>query len=53
VLAIIVIKCLYPGVTPSDAADIIVPHHARSPMPAAGNGPSPTAGPQPGPIGLQ
>jgi glycerol uptake facilitator-like aquaporin len=53
VLAIIVIKCLYPGVTPSDAADIIVPHQARSPMPDAGKGPSPTAGPKVDTIGLQ
>jgi hypothetical protein len=26
-LAIAVIKTLYPGVTPAEAADIILPHH--------------------------
>ena len=26
-LAFVVIKVLYPGVTPAEAADVIVPHH--------------------------
>src|SRR3984893_1659526 len=43
-LAIPVIKTLYPGVTPADAADIIVPHHqdrAGPPVRAAQHGASP------------
>ena len=43
-LAIAVIKTLYPGVTPADAADIIVPHHedrAGPPVRAAQHGASP------------
>ena len=53
VLALIVIKCLYPGVTPNEAADVIVPHDARSSLPAPGNGPSPSTEPQTGSIGMQ
>jgi len=30
VLAFVVIKSLYPGVTPAEASDIIFPHHSRS-----------------------
>ena len=30
VLAFVVIKSLYPGVTPAEASDIIFPHHGRS-----------------------
>jgi arsenate reductase len=30
VLAVVVIKSLYPGVTPAEASDIIFPHHLRS-----------------------
>jgi len=30
VLAFVVIKSLYPGVTPAEASDIIFPHHVRS-----------------------
>jgi hypothetical protein len=30
VLAVGVIKALYPAITPADAADIIVPHHDRA-----------------------
>ena len=32
-LAIVVIRALYPGVTPAEAADIIVPHHRDWPGP--------------------
>ena len=38
-LAVAVIKALYPGITPAEAADIIVPHHrdwpGATPRPAA------------------
>lgn len=44
-LAFVVIKCLYPGVTPSEAADIIFPHHAESDLRAGGNGISPGVAP--------
>jgi len=30
VLAFVVIKALYPGVTPAEASDIIFPHHLES-----------------------
>src|SRR6266704_2516403 len=53
VLAAGVIKALYPGVTPVDAADIIVPHHGhagRAPARAAHDGVSPSAGRPPGPV---
>ena len=30
ILAFVVIKALYPGVTPAEASDIIFPHHVRS-----------------------
>jgi len=30
VLAVVVVKVLYPGVTPAEAADVVVPHHASS-----------------------
>jgi glycerol uptake facilitator-like aquaporin len=53
VLAIMVIKCLYPGVTPSEAADVIVPHDAQSSMPASGSGQSQSGGPHPDAIGMQ
>jgi arsenate reductase len=41
VLAFIVIKFLYPGVTPSQASDIVFPHHTASNPRAAGNGVDP------------
>jgi arsenate reductase len=47
VLAIVIIKVLYPAITPADAADIIVPHHeqaGRSASPAAHDGASAPAG---------
>src|SRR5258708_2836007 len=33
-LAVAVIRALYPGVTPAQAADIILPHHTGPPQPA-------------------
>src|SRR5271165_2481277 len=52
-LAIAVIRALYPGVTPTEAADIIFPHHRSRPeLPtdrAAGDGASPAAGRPAGP----
>jgi len=52
-LAVVVIRTLYPGVTPAEAADIMVPHHrsqAESPADrAAGDGASPSAGRSSGP----
>jgi glycerol uptake facilitator-like aquaporin len=54
-LAVAVIRTLYPGVTPAQAADIVVPHHlsrapARpAPVRAAHDDASPPAGPPPGP----
>jgi glycerol uptake facilitator-like aquaporin len=51
-LAVGLIRALYPGVTPAEAADIIVPHHLgrAEPRPedAAGDGASPPAGRPPG-----
>ncbi len=52
-LAVAVIKALYPGVTPAQAADIILPHHtgqARPAAPAAEDGASPAAGRPSGPV---
>ena len=45
VLAVVVIKVLYPSITPADAADIIVPHNSseRAPARAAHDGASPSA----------
>jgi glycerol uptake facilitator-like aquaporin len=34
-LAVLVIKALYPDVTPAEAADIVIPHHQSRPEPAA------------------
>src|SRR5271166_5785456 len=52
-LAVAVIRALYPGVTPAEAADIIFPHHRSRPeLPtdrAAGDGASPAAGRPAGP----
>ena len=39
-LAFGVIKCLYPGITPSEAADIVVPHDHESATRAVDNGAS-------------
>ena len=53
-LAVVVIRTLYPGVTPAEAADIIVPHHRSRAEPApdgaAGDGTSRSAGRSPGRI---
>jgi glycerol uptake facilitator-like aquaporin len=50
VLAVAVIKALYPDVTPAEAADIIVPHHGHvSPARAAHDGAAPSADRPPGP----
>ncbi len=44
VLAVVVVKVLYPGVTPAEAADVVVPHPARTKAgetaPAAGRSPA-------------
>jgi arsenate reductase len=52
VLAVAVIRTLYPGVTPAEAADIIVPHHRSrtelSPDQVAGDSASPSASRPPG-----
>jgi len=44
-LAIVIIRALYPAITPADAADVIVPHHrtGRAPARAADDGASSTA----------
>jgi len=34
--AILAIRALYPGVTPADAAELLVPHHERAPTDGAG-----------------
>src|ERR1700733_12706742 len=51
-LAVVLIRTLYPGVTPAEAADIMVPHHSSTtgPLPdrAAGDATSPSAGRSPG-----
>jgi hypothetical protein len=41
-LAVLVIKALYPDVTPAEAADIVIPHHSRPepPVRAASDGAS-------------
>jgi glycerol uptake facilitator-like aquaporin len=48
-LAVIVIRALYPGISPAQAADIVVPHHDSPAEPApsgtASDGASPPAGP--------
>jgi glycerol uptake facilitator-like aquaporin len=33
VLAVAAVKVLYPGVTPAEASEVVVPHDARSPIP--------------------
>ena len=53
VLAVAVIRVLYPAITPADAADIIVPHHGdagRAPAHTAHDGASPSADRPPGPV---
>ena len=55
ILAVGVIKVLYPAITPADAADIIVPHHGeagRAPARAGHDGASPSADRPPGPASL-
>ena len=52
-LAVVIIRALYPGVTPAEAADVIVPHHASHGGPAASpahDGASPAAGRPSGPV---
>ncbi len=52
-LAVAVIRALYPGVTPAQAADIVVPHHTSQAGPAARaahDGASPSAGRPSGPV---
>jgi glycerol uptake facilitator-like aquaporin len=46
-LAVLVIKALYPDVTPAEAADIVIPHHSRPepPVRAASDGASAPARP--------
>ena len=51
-VAIAIIKALYPAITPTDAADVIVPHAdyaGRAPAGAAHDGASPSADRPPGP----
>ena len=52
ILAVGVIKVLYPAITPADAAGIIVPHDSggRAPARAAHDGASPAADRPPGPV---
>ena len=52
VLAVVVIKVLYPSITPADAADIIVPRNSsgRAPARAAHDGASPPADRPSGPV---
>jgi hypothetical protein len=48
-----VIKALYPAITPAEAADIIVPHDlraGRTPARAAHDGAAPSADRPPGPV---
>jgi glycerol uptake facilitator-like aquaporin len=50
-LAVLIIWALYPGVTPAEAADVVVPHHQsrpEPPVPAASDGASAPAGQPPG-----
>jgi glycerol uptake facilitator-like aquaporin len=48
-LAVLVIRALYPRLTPADAADIIVPHHGDEATPGAGRAASDGATAPPGP----
>ena len=53
IVAVGVIRALYPAITPADAADIIVPHHehaGRAPARAEHDGAVPSADRPPGPI---
>ncbi len=53
VLAVGIIRVLYPAITPADAADIIVPHHGdagRAPAHTAHDGASPSADRPPGTV---
>ena len=53
IAGVAIIRALYPGVTPAEAADIIVPHHRSAAEPAlvraADDGASPVAGRSAGP----
>ena len=52
-LAVVVIKALYPAITPTDAADIIIPHDQRAgrvPARSAHDGAAPSADRPPGPV---
>ncbi len=53
IAGVAIIRALYPGVTPAEAADIIVPHHRSgaepAPVRAADDGASPAAGRSAGP----
>jgi len=40
-VAVVAVKVLYPGVTPSEAADIIFAHHRQDPEPGPPNGATP------------
>jgi glycerol uptake facilitator-like aquaporin len=48
-LAVAVIKALYPGLTPAEAAQIIVPHQAGAAARAAADGAASPTAPHPGP----
>ena len=53
IVAVAIIKVIYPAITPADAADIIVPHHeqaGRSASRAAHDGASPPADQPTGPV---
>jgi glycerol uptake facilitator-like aquaporin len=52
IVAAVVIKALYPAITPADAADIIVPHDSagRASSQAARDGTAPSADAPPGPV---
>jgi arsenate reductase len=50
-LAVVVIRALYPGITPAQAADIVVPHHQDQAGPAAARSARDGAATAPGPPG--
>jgi arsenate reductase len=51
IVAAVIIRALYPAITPADAADIIVPHNAgHAPARAGYDGTSPSADRPSGPV---
>jgi len=43
IAGVLIIRALYPGVTPAEAADVVVPHEAAGAAMAASDRPAPAA----------